>query len=49
LEDLVNELLPKLNEDNIQPSIFRTPEGDSVMPDISQLIADLKNEMSRYE
>jgi hypothetical protein len=49
LEDLVNELLPNLQKDGIQPSVFRTREGDAVMPRVSQLLADLKQEMSRYE
>ena len=49
LDDLINELLPKLEEDEVKPSIFRTPQGDAVMPDIPQLMADLQREMSRYE
>ena len=49
LGDLINELLPKLLSDGIQPSVFRTPEGDAVLPAIPQLLADLENEMSRYE
>jgi len=49
LADLVNGLLPKLLNDGVHPSVFRTPEGNAVFPTIPQLIADLKNEMSRYE
>ena len=49
LTDLVNELLPKLLDDGVQPSVFRTPEGNAVFPTIPQLLADLKNEMLRYE
>jgi hypothetical protein len=48
LEDLVEELLPKLQRDNVALGIFRTPEGQSVMPTIDQLTADLKTEMERY-
>lgn len=49
LDDLVRELLPKLKEDDIGLSIFRTPEGQSVMPSVDQLLDDLHAEMSRYE
>lgn len=49
LDDLVEELLPKLHRDSVGVGIFRTPEGQSVMPTIKQLIADLKTEMERYD
>jgi hypothetical protein len=49
LSDLIDELLPKLLSDGVQPSVFRTPEGDAILPAIPQLLADLENEMSRYE
>jgi uncharacterized protein DUF2750 len=49
VEDLIHELLPKLQEDGIQPSVFRTPDGDAAMPSVPQILADLENEMSRYE
>ena len=49
LDELVDELLPKLKEDGVGPSVFRTPEGQSVMPSIEQIVADLRNEMTRYE
>lgn len=49
LEDLINELLPKLRRDGVGLGVFRTPEGKSVMPSIDQLEDDLRNEMTRYE
>jgi hypothetical protein len=49
LDDLVEELLPKLQRDNVGLGIFRTPDGQSVMPTIEQLIDDLRTEMERYE
>ena len=49
LEDLVDELLPKLEEDGVQPSIFRVPTGDATMPLIHQVVKDLRTEMGRYE
>ena len=49
LEDLVSELLPRLKEDGVAPSVFRTPAGQSVMPSVDQMLTDLKNEMARYE
>lgn len=48
LNDLVDELLPGLERDGIQPSVFRTPVGHSTMPSVQQLLADLKTEMARY-
>ncbi len=49
LDDLIDDLLPKLAADGVQPSISRTPSGDSVMPPIGQLIDDLRTEKARYE
>ena len=49
LDDLVTELIPKLQADGVQVSVFRTPEGQSVMPSHVQLLADLKVEMARYD
>ena len=49
LDDLINELLPKLEEDGVQPSVFRTPTGESVMPAVNQLIEDLRTEKAKYE
>jgi len=49
IQDLIEELLPKLKEDGVQPSIFRTPQGDAAMPSVLQILADLATEMSRYE
>lgn len=49
LEDLADELLPKLREDGVGLGIFRTPEGQSVMPSVDQLLEDLRTEMDRYE
>jgi hypothetical protein len=49
LNDLRGELLPKLRRDGILVSVFRTPSGNSVMPSIEQLLADLENELLRYE
>lgn len=49
LDDLVEELLPNLDRDGVIPSIFRTPEGQAAMPTVELLLADLRNEMLRYE
>jgi hypothetical protein len=48
LDDLIDELLPKLRADGVQPSVFQTPSGQSVMPSIDQLIEDLLAERARY-
>src|SRR5580704_17194945 len=44
VQELIHELLPMLDEDGIQPSIFRTPEGDAVIPTVPQILTDLTNE-----
>ena len=49
LDDLVDELLPKLKEEGILPSVFRTPEGQSTTPSVEQVLEDLRAEMRRYE
>jgi hypothetical protein len=49
LDDLVEELLPKLKEDQVTPSLVRSPDGKSVLPSVDQLIEDLQTEMSYLE
>ena len=48
LVDLMDDLLPKLREDNILPSVFYTPSDTGVTPTVEQLLADLKEELSNY-
>lgn len=49
LDELVDVVLPQLKDEGVIPSIFRTPEGQAAMPSVDQLLADLRNEMTRYE
>jgi hypothetical protein len=45
LEDLVEELLPKLKKDGITPSVLRSPDGKSVLASVDQMLEDLTTEM----
>ena len=45
LEDLLEELLPMLKKDGVTPSLLRSPDGRSVLPEVDDLIADLNSEM----
>lgn len=49
LTDLMEELLPKLERDGVLPGIFYTPSDKGVIPSIPQLLADLREELKRYE
>lgn len=49
LEDLIGELLPMLERDGIVPGIFFTPKEKGVTPEVSRLLEDLRDELSRYE
>ena len=48
LDELIDELLPKLMEDQVGVAVFPTPDGRSVYPDVAALIEDLKNEQLKY-
>lgn len=48
LEDFINELLPKLREDNLLPGIFYTPAENGVTPIVDQVLADVNNELENY-
>ncbi len=45
LEDLLEELLPMLKKDRVQPSILRSPDGKSVLAAVDQILEDLNSEM----
>lgn len=48
LAELIDELLPNLRDDGVTPSVFRTPDGQSAMPSVDDLLADLAREMEQY-
>jgi Protein of unknown function (DUF2750) len=49
LEDLMNELLPKLQEDRLLTGIFYLPSNQGITPSIEQLLSDLRAELKNYE
>lgn len=48
LDELIDELLPNLEEDGILPAVFYTPKDFGVTPTIDQLSSDLKRELEKY-
>jgi hypothetical protein len=49
LEDLLNELVPKLRERGVGSAIFPTPGGKGVTPSLDELASALREEMEKYE
>lgn len=49
LDDLLNGLLPQLEEDGVLPGVFFTPEQGSVDVSASQLMEDLQRACEEYE
>jgi len=49
LDTLFEILLPKLRGANTQAGVFPTPNDKGILPDIDQLEADLRNELSKIE
>jgi hypothetical protein len=49
LNDLVEELLPKLAKKGVIPAVFPTPNGKGVAPSIEEFITHLKVEQKKYE
>lgn len=48
LQDLVNELLPKLRSHDIIPGVFPTPGGKGVTPTVDELVDALRKEKGKY-
>lgn len=48
LDDLFNELLPKLKRDGVLPGVFFTPNSKGLTPPIEQLKHDINNELKNY-
>lgn len=48
LEDLLNELLPRLEADGIAPGVFLKPNRDGVTPSVRELVYALNAELERY-
>lgn len=43
LDELVNELLPRLKKDNVLPGVFYTPNDKGVTPEVDQLVEDIND------
>lgn len=48
VEDLLEGLLPSLNERKVVLGIFSTPANKGVIPEISIFEADLRNELAKF-
>lgn len=48
LDELLNDLLPKLERDRMMPGIFFTPQRKGVTPSVSQFRHDLDVELEKY-
>lgn len=48
LESLIDELLPSLQIDSIQPCIFSTDKNEGVVVSTTQLLQDLEQELDKY-
>lgn len=49
LDDLLNDLLPKLDEAHILPGVFPIPTGLGVTATVRELDDALRNEMEKYD
>jgi hypothetical protein len=49
LDELLDDLLPQLQQDGILPGIFRTPGSKGIMPTPGLLKVDLQDELKRQE
>lgn len=48
LDDLLNELLPKLEQDGVLPGVFYTPNNKGLTPSVEQLRHDFEAELQNY-
>jgi hypothetical protein len=48
LDDLLEELLPKLAAKSVTPGVFPTPLGKGVTPTVQELESALREEMAKY-
>ena len=48
LDELMNQLLPSLERDNVSVAIFYTPENKGVVVSCIQLKSDLREEIKQY-
>ena len=48
LEDLLEELIPKLGKSGVLPGVFPTPTGRGVTPTPQEFAAALRSELEKY-
>ncbi|MEH6437038.1 DUF2750 domain-containing protein [Massilia sp. DD77] len=48
IEELLEDLLPQLEQDRVLPGIFYTPGDKGITPTIAELRRDLAQELGRY-
>lgn len=48
LDDLIEELLPKLEAAGVLPAIFYTPSDKGVTPTVERLLEDINIELEKY-
>ena len=48
LDEFIDQLLPKLRNDEVLPGVFYTPSDTGVTPTVDQLLADLNEELENY-
>lgn len=48
IEELLEDLLPQLEQDQVLPGIFYTPGDKGITPTIAELRRDLAQELGRY-
>lgn len=49
LVDLIDDLLPNLRNDDVLVAVFPTPTGKSIVVAADELLAHLRNELSKIE
>lgn len=49
LNDFMEKLLPKLEEDNILLAVFPTPKGQGIIRKIADVRSDIEKECEQYE
>lgn len=48
LNDLLDDLLPKLKQDNMLPGVFYTPGNKGMTPEIDELTSNIGDELKNY-
>ena len=49
LEELLDDLLPKLEKGAVRPAVFPTPHAKGVVVTVSELAQSLRGELEAYE